>query len=90
MKRNNKKGNIHIPVIFREEPEGGFTVFAPSLPGCVTYGKNLKEAEQMIQEAIELYIEDVIADGESLPQNAPIYLTNINVTLPPARIAAHA
>jgi len=33
-------------IIFRSEPEGGFTVLVPSLPGCVTYGKNLKEAKK--------------------------------------------
>ena len=30
-------------VIFRPEPEGGFTVIVPSLSGCVTYGKDLEE-----------------------------------------------
>jgi predicted RNase H-like HicB family nuclease len=27
-------------VIFRPEPEGGFTVIVPSLFGCVTYGRD--------------------------------------------------
>lgn len=43
--------------IFRPEPEGGFTVIVPSLPGCVSYGKNLNEARKMAEEAIELHIE---------------------------------
>ena len=34
-------------LIFKTEPEGGFTVSVPSLPGCVTYGKNLTEAKKM-------------------------------------------
>lgn len=35
-------------VIFRPEPEGGFTVLVPSLPGCITYGRNLQEAKKWL------------------------------------------
>ena len=38
------KKTFRYNVILRPEPEGGFTVVVPSLPGCVTYGRNLKEA----------------------------------------------
>jgi predicted RNase H-like HicB family nuclease len=41
----------------KEEPEGGFTVIVPSLPGCVTYGETIDEAIEMAREAMELYIE---------------------------------
>ena len=44
------KENFHYNVIFKPEPEGGFTVITPSLPGCVSYGKNLKEAKKMIAD----------------------------------------
>jgi len=27
---------VNYRVLFREEPEGGYTVTVPSLPGCVT------------------------------------------------------
>jgi len=43
-------------IIFRPEPEGGFTVIVPSLPGCITYGKNLQEAKKMAIDAIKGYI----------------------------------
>ena len=43
-------------VIFRTEPEGGFTATVPSLPGCITYGKNLPETKKMIIDAIKGYI----------------------------------
>ena len=46
------------------EPEGGFTVTVPALPGCITYGKNLNEAIEMAKEAIELYIEVLQENGE--------------------------
>ena len=42
-------------IIFRPEPEGGFTAIIPSLPGCVTHGRNLLEAKRMATDAIEGY-----------------------------------
>ena len=44
-------------IVFRPEPEGGFTAFVPSLPGCVSYGESLEEAKEMIREAMDLYLE---------------------------------
>ena len=41
------------------EPEGGFTVNVPALPGCITYGEDVNEAISMAKEAIELYIEEI-------------------------------
>ncbi|MEK7618606.1 MAG: type II toxin-antitoxin system HicB family antitoxin [Patescibacteria group bacterium] len=47
---------LNYNVIFTPEPEGGFTVTVPSLPGCVTYGKTLKEAKAMAIDAIDAII----------------------------------
>jgi len=46
-------------IILRSEPEGGFTVIVPDLPGCVTYGTNLKEAKDMAYDAINGYIASI-------------------------------
>jgi antitoxin HicB len=54
-------------VFLREEPEGGYTVTVPTLPGCVTYGETITEAVAMAREAIELYVESLIAHGEDVP-----------------------
>ena len=48
-------------IMLRQEPEGGFTVIVPSLPGCITYGATLSEAKVMAKEAIELYLESLTA-----------------------------
>ncbi|GEM_PF-1061447 len=42
---------LKYTVIYTLEPEGGFTVTVPSLPGCVTYGKDLAEAKKMAEDA---------------------------------------
>lgn len=52
---------------------GGFTVTVPSLPGCISEGDTEAEALANIRDAIDLYIEDMIADGEDVPEDvAPV------------------
>ena len=58
---------LNYRIFLRKEPEGGYTVIVPSLPGCVTYGETTDEAKEMAREAIELYIETLIAHGEDIP-----------------------
>jgi len=54
-------------ILLRKEPEGGYTVLVPVLPGCITYGKTIEEAIKMAKEAIELYLESMIENGEEIP-----------------------
>ncbi len=54
-------------VLLRKEPEGGYTVIVPSLPGCVTYGDSVEEAIDMAKEAIDLYLESLREHGEEIP-----------------------
>ncbi|RKY68351.1 MAG: type II toxin-antitoxin system HicB family antitoxin, partial [Candidatus Latescibacterota bacterium] len=54
-------------ILLRKEPEGGYTVIIPSLPGCITYGDTIEEAIKMAKEAIELYIESLKEHGEEIP-----------------------
>ncbi len=54
-------------ITLRKEPEGGYTVLVPALPGCITYGKTVEEAIEMAKDAINCYIESLIEDGEAIP-----------------------
>jgi len=54
-------------VLLRKEPEGGYTVTVPSLPGCVTYGETIEDSITMAREAIAPYIESLRAHGEEIP-----------------------
>ncbi|MEO8884826.1 MAG: type II toxin-antitoxin system HicB family antitoxin [Mucilaginibacter sp.] len=54
-------------VLLKPEPEGGYTVNVPALPGCITYGETLEEAKINAQEAIELYVESLKEHGEDIP-----------------------
>ncbi|NJD78099.1 MAG: type II toxin-antitoxin system HicB family antitoxin [Candidatus Methanoperedens sp.] len=58
---------LNYRVLLRKEPEGGYTVIVPSLPGCITYGDTIEEAIEMAREAIELYIESLKEHGEKIP-----------------------
>lgn len=90
MKTSNKSSQqFKLNIIFRAEPEGGFTALVPSLPGCITYGKNLNEATRMAEEAISLYLEDMLADGENIPKDPQSYLSTIEVNVP-ASLSVHA
>ena len=58
---------LNYRILLRKEPEGGYTVIVPTLPGCVTFGSTIDEAIAMAKEAIELYIEDLLEKGEDIP-----------------------
>jgi len=60
---------LNYRVILRKEPEGGYTVIVPALPGCVTYGETIEEAIKMAKEAIELYVESLKAHNEEVPSD---------------------
>ena len=48
---------MKIKVVLEPQEEGGYTVYVPSLPGCVSQGETVDEALKNIKEAISLYIE---------------------------------
>ncbi len=49
---------MKLKVVLQASEEGGFTVFVPSLLGCISEGNNKEEALKNIHEAIELYEEN--------------------------------
>ena len=73
---------LKYTVIYTSEPEGGFTVTVPSLPGCVTYGKDLKEAEKMAKEAISLYLESLKAHKEPISTGEKSFIGSVDLDFP--------
>ena len=57
-------------VILEREPDGGYVATVPALPGCVSQGDTRGEVLANIREAIDLYIEDCIAAGDPVPEEA--------------------
>lgn len=48
---------MKLTIILEPQEEGGYTVYVPSLPGCISQGETKEEAIKNIKEAIELYLE---------------------------------
>ena len=55
-------------ILHPDEEQKDYTVTVPSLPGCITEGDSIEQAIAMAKDAIHLYIESLIADGESIPE----------------------
>lgn len=48
---------MEIKVVLEKQEEGGYTIYVPSLPGCISEGDTKEEALNNIKEAIGLYLE---------------------------------
>lgn len=53
---------MRMKVILEPCDEGGYTIYAPSLPGCISQGETWEEALANIQEAITIYLGSVEDD----------------------------
>ncbi len=56
-------------IILYPGEDGYWVAECPSLPGCISQGKTKEEAIVNIKEAIELYIEDMVENGEEVPED---------------------
>jgi predicted RNase H-like HicB family nuclease len=50
---------MRLKVVLEPSDDGGYTVYVPSLPGCISEGETVEDALKNIREAIELYLEPV-------------------------------
>jgi predicted RNase H-like HicB family nuclease len=51
-----------------EKTATGYSAYSPDLDGCVATGKTRDEVEREMQEAIEVHIEGMARNGESIPE----------------------
>lgn len=59
-------------ILLREEPEGGYTVTVPVLPGCVTFGKTLNEAIEMAGMLLKSIWRTWLQQGGSPADHPPL------------------
>lgn len=64
-----------------ERDEDGYFALCPELQGCYSQGDTYEEALHNIRDAIRLNIEDLIANGEPIPQSDSISLTTLEVAV---------
>ncbi|MHB8590000.1 MAG: type II toxin-antitoxin system HicB family antitoxin [Candidatus Dormibacteraceae bacterium] len=55
-------------IVIDPDPEGGHMVTVPALPGCITQADTIDECVIHAQEAIALSLEDLVASGDSIPE----------------------
>ncbi len=55
-------------VMLDPEEDGGYAVWVPTLPGCVSQGETREEALANIQEAIRCYLQSCVKHGEPIPE----------------------
>jgi len=59
-------------VIYEKNPQGHFSAYVPDLPGCTSFGITLDEVKSNMKEAIEIYIDEMKADGKDIPRPTTI------------------
>jgi predicted RNase H-like HicB family nuclease len=75
---NKQRYNFSIIV---ERDENGYFVSCPELQGCYSQGDTYEEALENIKDAIELNIEDRIAEHEKIPKARSISLSTVEVAV---------
>ena len=71
---------MRAAVLYRGE-DGMWIAECPSLPGCITFGKDVEEALAMAKEAIEGYIECLKEHGEEVATDEVILVKTITVQI---------
>jgi len=59
---------MKLKVVLEPSADGGFTVYVPALPGCISEGNTREEALANIREALQLYLEPTEDDGQTAEQ----------------------
>jgi len=50
---------MDFDIVLERQEEGGYTVYVPALPGCISQGETKAQATKNIKEAISLYLEEM-------------------------------
>jgi predicted RNase H-like HicB family nuclease len=71
--------NMRVKVVFEASDEGGYTVYVPGLPGCISEGDTAEEARGNILEAIALYLEPTNDPGAPGPATAGSFVDELSI-----------
>ena len=64
---------MRYTVVLEQELDGGFAASVPALRGCISQGDTRAEAMSNIREAIELCVEDCVANGDPVPPPRAVF-----------------
>lgn len=57
IKSQISRKSMEINIVLEPQEEGGYTIYIPSLPGCISQGETKEEAIENIKEAMALWLE---------------------------------
>ncbi len=63
---------MRFTVVLEKDEDGVYVATVPALPGCISDGQTVEEAMSNIKDAIRGFIEDMKADGETIPHDIDI------------------
>ncbi len=58
-------------VVF-EKTGTGWSGYAPDLPGLGVAGDTMEETRQLLREAIEMHLDDLVTSGQPIPPAASL------------------
>jgi len=79
---------MRAQIVLCPEPEGGHTAFVPALPGCITWGRTLRQARRMALDVIQGYLASLEKHGEPIPADDECLTTSVDVRSPVERSRA--
>jgi antitoxin HicB len=77
--------NIYrLPLILEPQPEGGYTITCPLLPGLITEADTIEEVMPNVSDALEVVIEGyedlnqpLPAVLQPVPNNVPLWIESL-------------
>jgi predicted RNase H-like HicB family nuclease len=66
-------------VIIERDEEGGYSAWAPDLPGVVAAADTYDECLQLMREAVAFHLEGMREDGEPIPQPSTLAATVVTL-----------
>ena len=66
------------PIVIYKDPDSDYGMMVPDLPGCYTFGDTVADVLKQAVEAIELHLEGMLLDGDTIPEpkNIAFHETN--------------
>ena len=61
----------------QEEDDGRWSAWIADLPGCTAWGSSREEALEALQDAAELFVEDMLEAGQKIPDTVKVEATPI-------------
>jgi predicted RNase H-like HicB family nuclease len=66
-------------IVIEGAEKGGFSAYAPDLPGVAATGPTRAECERAMRDAVAFHLEGLLAAGEAIPEPSPLTAAYVDV-----------